>query len=508
MTQQHDELVGEIEGLLRRLELANAAVSLASLARRWTAGGRSAQALAEGLGRLIARGELLLDTEDGATTLLRCSPPAVARRLMPGDIAELTAGVAAAIAACGPTLAQAPKAAPAPKAPEPNPWALLDISLPDRELLRARQEALTLQERPWHVLYGCRPVAEGCRHCAAHEHLEAFHRNAGRMPDPAQRHRPYPVAYALAEPARWSTPQCVVVAPWSDLFQPEVPADFIARVLAVIVEQPRHMFFVTTRYPERMRELLAGGTLPENLSLGVAAEDAASYAERLPYLFDVPAAWRHVVLEPLLGAVDLRRIELSTRDLLWPLEGLVQQYLGVDAEGTAHWLPKSDPLRRYPRLDWVIAGGERGARPRPPHPAWVRALRDACRAHGVPFYFRGFGDCVPTRKPDLEDPHLVIVSPDGLRRGRGAGSAINRLAVADDEVYFTRLTRADAPIQFFLDGERLRERPPFDRRLRRRLVDVSPLARELQRLSESGAPAGPTTAEHVAAHRPSAAQTE
>lgn len=65
---------------------------------------------------------------------------------------------------------------------------------------------------------------------------------------------------------------------------------------------------------------------------------------------DRPPAWRHLVLEPLLGAVDLRRIELASGDRLWPLEGLVQQYLGVDTGGVPQWLPKSDPLRRYPRL--------------------------------------------------------------------------------------------------------------------------------------------------------------
>jgi len=508
MTLARDELLCEFEGLMRGLERAGARVPLEGLARRWIGAGRPAQALVEELSRRMARGELVLDGEEGETVLLRPAAPIAPRRLAPGEIAALTAGVAAAVAARASQPGERPTTPPRSRVADPSQWEWLDISLPDRELLRAREEALSLDERPWHVLYGCRPVAEGCRHCAAHDRLERFHRNAGRGFDPAQRHRPYPVEYALAEPAQWTTPQRVVVAPWSDLFQPEVPAEFIARVLSVIVEQPRHVFFITTRYPARMRELLAGGALPENLSLGVAAEDAASFSERLPYLFDVPAAWRHLVLEPLLGAVDLQRIELSTRDRLWPLEGLVQQYLGVDAEGTPQWLPKSDPLRRYPRLDWVIAGGERGARPRPPHPEWVRALRDVCRAHGVPFYFRGFGDCVLTRRPDLDDPDLVIVSPDGLRRGRGAGSAINRLATSAEDVYFTRLPRGDAPIQFFLDGERLRERPDFDRRLSRRLVDVSPLARELQRLSEGGAPTGPSTADCLAAQRPTATETE
>ena len=373
------------------------------------------------------------------------------------------------------------------------------IRVTDQELLRQRDEALSLNERPWNLVYGCQPVSEVCQACFAHERLSRFHVNAGRRPQDSARHQPVLVESALAEPQRWTTPQQVTVAPLADLFQPGVPAAFVARVVQTIAAHPQHFFLITTRNQRRMRELLGGSRLPDNLSLGVAAEDAASYAERVPYLFDVGAAWRHVVLEPLLGPVDVERIELPTRDILWPLQGIVQQYLGLDAGGQPQWLPRTDPLRRYEPLDWVVLGGERGARARPPHPEWVRRVRDACRDTQLPFFFRGWGDSVITRKPDLHDPRLVIVSLDGTRRGRGAGSAINHLSVAEDDVYFTRLFHGDEPIQFYLDGQRHREAPDFSlRHARLRLVDLSPLARELVERIEAGAePSGPTTQQYI-----------
>ena len=376
------------------------------------------------------------------------------------------------------------------------------IRVTDQELLRQRDEALSLNERPWNLIYGCQPVSEACKSCFAHERLSRFHVNAGRLLQVSARHQPVVVQAALAEPALWTTPQQVTVAPLADLFQPGVPASFIAQVMRTVAEHPQHFFHVTTRHQRRMRELLGRGQLPDNLSLGIAAEDAASYAERVPYLFDVPAAWRHVVLEPLLGAVDVECVELPTRDILWPLEGIVQQYLGLDAAGSPQWMAKSDPLRRYEPLDWVLLGGERGASPRPPHPQWVRRVRDACRDSQVPFFFRGWGDSVITRKPDLDDQRLIIVSADGSRRGRGAGSAINHLSVADGDVYFTRLFHGDEPIQFYLDGQRHREAPDVSlRHARLRLVDVSPLARELvERIEQGEAPSGPTTQEYIAAH--------
>ena len=43
------------------------------------------------------------------------------------------------------------------------------------------------------------------------------------------------------------------------------------------------------------------------------------------------------------------------------------------------------------KIDWAIVGGESGAGARPMDPAWVRSLRDQCRAARVPFFFKQWG---------------------------------------------------------------------------------------------------------------------
>jgi protein gp37 len=375
-----------------------------------------------------------------------------------------------------------------------------DIRVLDEDLLRRREQTLSLIERPWNVVVGCKPVSDGCSQCFAHEHLRRFHDNIGQRLDPLKRHQPVLVQAALNEPSTWPNAETVVIAPFSDLFHADVPGRFIFEVLAVVRNHPRHFFQLTTRRPERMHYLLQQAELPPNLSIGIAAEDETAYAQRLPYLFEIKARWRHAVLEPLLEPVNVERIELVSGDLLWPLEGIVQQYAGETASGERHWIPKAIPLRRQQRLDWIILGGERGPKARPPHPEWVRAVRDACERSHVPFFFRGWGDCVPTRKADMEDPTLTIVSADGTRRGRGAGSAINWLSVAEGDVYFTRLQHGDEPIQFYLDGRLHRDAPDFSARFpKQRLADLSPLARQLQRLASGAEPEGPTTQEFIAA---------
>ena len=64
------------------------------------------------------------------------------------------------------------------------------------------------------------------------------------------------------------------------------------------------------------------------------------------------------------------------------------------------WLPgagsiSSKTFRDGPRIDWVICGGESGAKARPSHPDWHRSLRDQCAAAGVPFLFKQWGEWLP-----------------------------------------------------------------------------------------------------------------
>jgi hypothetical protein len=78
----------------------------------------------------------------------------------------------------------------------------------------------------------------------------------------------------------------------------------------------------------------------------------------------------------------------------------------------------------------------------------------------------------------------MVVTAHGVRRGRGAGSAINHFALSEGDVHFTRLARGDEPIQFFLDGQRHlglpQQRPPQQRLSP---ADATLLERELQRLA-------------------------
>ena len=94
---------------------------------------------------------------------------------------------------------------------------------------------------------------------------------------------------------------------------------------------------------------------PDNVWLGVTAENQEMYDRRCSYLVDLGRIF--VSLEPLLGPVDLT------------------PYLN-DIAG-------------------VIVGGESGPNARPMDPDWARSIRDQCAAAGVKFFFKQWGEWLP-----------------------------------------------------------------------------------------------------------------
>lgn len=113
-----------------------------------------------------------------------------------------------------------------------------------------------------------------------------------------------------------------------------------------------------TKRPERITAALPtdwGQGYP-NVWLGTSVETQA-YVHRAWVLAEIPAAVRFLSMEPLLGPVRL----------------------GLDAAPLAE------------RLDWVIVGGESGARARVMELEWARRLRDECAAADVAHFLKQLG---------------------------------------------------------------------------------------------------------------------
>lgn len=123
----------------------------------------------------------------------------------------------------------------------------------------------------WNPTTGCDKVSQGCRSCYA----ETMHRRLQRMMPDKYNHEFLGGAHVHPEtlliPFGWRRPRTVFCNSMSDLFHPDVPFEFIDRVLAVIAMTPQHTYQVLTKRPERMREYLNGSGRPNHILRAIDA---------------------------------------------------------------------------------------------------------------------------------------------------------------------------------------------------------------------------------------------
>ncbi len=230
---------------------------------------------------------------------------------------------------------------------------------------------------------GCSPISSGCLHCYA----ATWARRAGR--DFSQV-TTYPQKLKRLERAQWmhagtlsegqKKPRCFVCN-LSDLFHPDVPTAFISEALDVMVGRSDVVWQILTKRPERMHEVVSKWyqyepwRLPDNVWLGVTAENQAAADERIPILLDIPAAVRFVSVEPMLAPVDLSAYLTPCPDC---------GGRGYIRYGPTEYEPCGCMGVRS--LDWVICGAESGPNRRPFEIAWAEALYQQCKAAGVPYF--------------------------------------------------------------------------------------------------------------------------
>jgi protein gp37 len=206
----------------------------------------------------------------------------------------------------------------------------------------------------WNPLRGCTKISPGCKHCYAETFAERFRGVAGH---------PYQhgfdlrlVPEKLSEPFHWSGPRTVFVNSMSDLFQPDVPEDYIEDVVRVMVEANWHTYQILTKRAERLAHLLSTrlrfAANCRHIWWGVSVEDKKYGLPRIEQLRSAPAAIRFLSIEPLLE--DLGDLNLKG-------------------------------------IHWAIVGGESGNGARRMESAWVERILKSCTRQHVLFFFKQWG---------------------------------------------------------------------------------------------------------------------
>lgn len=197
---------------------------------------------------------------------------------------------------------------------------------------------------------GCTKQSAGCAHCYAETMARRL--KAMGMPKYVNGFLPTIHPESLDEPKQWKHGCTIFVCSMSDLFHPDVPFEFIDRVMQTIAETPQHRYQLLTKRAERMAEYFATREVPHNAWLGVTVE-CVSTKPRMEALRGIQTpSVKFLSCEPLLE--DLGEMDLTD-------------------------------------VDWVIVGGESGPLARPMQPDWVRHLQAQARAQRTAFFFKQWG---------------------------------------------------------------------------------------------------------------------
>ncbi len=123
-----------------------------------------------------------------------------------------------------------------------------------------------------------------------------------------------------------------------------------------------------------------------NVWFGTTAENQEQFDRRWPYLRQIPAAVRFISYEPALGPLSIEAAVYKDACGCLEFDSTIDRSKPCPCKGTG----------AVSELDWVVCGGETGPGSRPMHPDWVRSVRDQCQAVAIPFFFKQWGDWVPT----------------------------------------------------------------------------------------------------------------
>lgn len=213
----------------------------------------------------------------------------------------------------------------------------------------ATHSSIEWTESTWNPLTGCSKISPGCKCCYAER--MALRLQAMGQPNYKNGFRLTLHKRALDLPLTWRKPQIVFVNSMSDLFQKDVPSEFIQQTFDTMQQASWHTFQVLTKRSDRLLALDKKIDWLPNIWMGVSVENAR-YAFRIDDLRKTHAHIKFLSLEPLLG----------------PL-----------------------PKLNLKGMDWVIVGGESGPNARLIEEEWVIDIRDQCRKARVPFFFKQWG---------------------------------------------------------------------------------------------------------------------
>lgn len=223
----------------------------------------------------------------------------------------------------------------------------------------AEQSAISWTDATFNPWIGCTKVSPGCDHCYAE-------RDNGRrkwVPGwgagvPRRRTKTW------GDPIRWNRTAIetgykprVFCASLADVFDNEVPDEWRTDLWQLLRDTPNLRWILLTKRIGNVMKMVPADWPFAHVGIMATMVNQEEYDRDRFKLRDVPAPWRGISAEPLLGRIVLDHAS----------------HLG------SHW------------LDWMITGGESGPDFRPLDMEAVRYMRDQCADLGITFHHKQNG---------------------------------------------------------------------------------------------------------------------
>lgn len=223
----------------------------------------------------------------------------------------------------------------------------------------AEQSAISWTDATFNPWIGCTRVSPGCDHCyAARDNERRKWVDGWGSGVPRRRTKTW------GDPLKWNRKAAetgyrprVFCASLADVFDNEVPNEWRTDLWQLLRDTPNLRWMLLTKRIGNAAKMLPADWPFPHVGLMATMVNQEEYDRDRFKLRDVPAPWRGISAEPLLGRIILDHAS-HIRD---------------------RW------------LDWVITGGESGPGFRRLDMDAVRYLRDQCTALGITFHHKQNG---------------------------------------------------------------------------------------------------------------------
>ncbi|KAF6247511.1 hypothetical protein C6990_03385 [Nitrosopumilus sp. b3] len=214
-------------------------------------------------------------------------------------------------------------------------------------------------EATWNPTTGCTKISTGCKNCYAEKLSNRLnlmgvkkYKNNFKFTEQPQ---------DLELPLTWKKSKKVFVNSMSDLFHEDARMEYIGSCFNVMLKGNHHVYQVLTKRPDTMSEFSKffenyfGDVIPSHIWMGTSVENGDS-KWRIDALRQVRCHTRFLSIEPLLGSMG--KLDLTD-------------------------------------IDWVIVGGESGAKFRPVKKEWIVDIIKQCKKQKVAVFFKQWGGFRP-----------------------------------------------------------------------------------------------------------------